>query len=216
MGMYEADMRKALKGAGFPNFRIAMIDIASGLDLNQESAGVHLKPKTFWRGGKIAICADLMSDLACQIRPYEVNPGETNVVLDEALRRLSIAGREALSARRTALAIKRLFSGIEVDYLRVKPRVKVTGEFFLKHAEGQSNHRLLFWLEEEGAEVMRESIGAWIEYMIWLNELKVIDRLFVKADKRGWAPPTPGWFLGLRAQSSGGVGVSLLPRAAQL
>ncbi|MDI6858692.1 MAG: hypothetical protein QME71_10300 [Dehalococcoidia bacterium] len=200
MGMYEADMRKALKAAGFPNFRIAMIDIAHGLDIDQESAGVRIRPITFWRGGRVAISADLVADIASQVRPYEVRPGETDAVTAEALRRLRIAAREGHSARKTMVGIRKLFNEVEMDYLRVKPRVKVTGEFFLKHAEGESNHLLLKWLEDEGAEVARETIGAWFEYMIWLNELKVLDRLFVKPDEKGMGTANP-WlvWLGLRA-----------------
>jgi predicted nucleotide-binding protein (sugar kinase/HSP70/actin superfamily) len=77
--------------------------------------------------------------------------------------------------------------------------VKVTGEFFLKHSEGDSNHKLLRWLEEEGAEVMVDLVGAWFEYMIWLNELKVKDRLWVKPDRQGMDGANP-WLVwaGLR------------------
>lgn len=199
MGMYEADMRKALQAAGFPNFRIAMLDIAHGLDLNQESAGVRMTPKVFWRLAKVAIAADLLGDLACQIRPYEVVSGATDKALAEAREMVRVAAREGLSISKTMTAIRVKLGRIEVDYLKVKPRVKVTGEFFLKHAEDESNHRLLHWLEAEGAEVMLDTVGAWFEYMIWLNELKVRDRLFVKSDPQGMGTANPWlvWF-GLR------------------
>ncbi len=199
MGMYEADLRKALKAAGFPNFRIIMLDIAHGLDIDQESAGLRLTPGIFLRMGKAIMAGDLVFDLACQIRPYEVRPGQTDEVLREASQILRAAVRDGSSMVAALRRVKKLFAQIEVDYLRVKPRVKVTGEFFLKHSEGDSNHRLLRWLEEEGAEVMPDLVGAWFEYMVWLNELKVRDRLWVKADAQGMGTANP-WLVwaGLR------------------
>jgi len=176
-----------------------MLDIAHGLDINQESAGVQMTPKIFLRLGKAAIAADLLGDLACQIRPYEVVPGATDAALAEARQLVRVAAREGLSISKTMAAIRVKLGRIKVDYLKVKPRVKVTGEFFLKHAEDESNHRLLHWLEAEGAEVMLDTVGAWFEYMIWLNELKVRDRLFVKPDPQGMGTANPWlvWF-GLR------------------
>ncbi len=199
MGMYEADLRKALKGAGFPNFRIVNLDIAHGLDIHQESVGFQMPPIAFLHLAKAAMAADAINDLACQIRPYELNPGKTDAVLEEARQSLRAAIRDGSSIVAALRRIKKKFSQIGVDYLRVKPRVKVTGEFFLKHSEGDSNHKLMRWLEEEGAEVMLDLVGAWFEYMIWLNELKVKDRLWVKPDKQGMEGANP-WLVwaGLR------------------
>jgi len=199
MGMYEADLRKALKAAGFPNFRIVMLDIAHGLDVDQESVGLQMTPMVFVRLAKAIMSGDLVFDLACQVRPYEVNPGQTNEVLREACQILRVAVAKSSSMLAALRRARKLFAGIEVDYLRVKPRVKITGEFFLKHAEGDANHRLVSWLEEEGAEIMPDLVGAWFEYMIWLNELKVKDRLWVKKDALGMGTANP-WlvWLGLR------------------
>ncbi|MGQ9571774.1 MAG: hypothetical protein ACUVV3_01080 [Dehalococcoidia bacterium] len=191
MGMYEADLRKALKGAGFPHFRIVNLDIAHGLDIQQESVGFQMQPIAFLHLAKATMAADAINDLACQIRPYEVNPGDTDAVVEEARQTLRASIRDKTSMVAALRRIKRRFSQIEVDYLRVKPRVKITGEFFLKHSEGDSNHKLLRWLEEEGAEVMLDLVGAWFEYMVWLNELKVRDRLWNKPDKQGMDSANP-------------------------
>ncbi len=199
MGMYEADLRKALKIAGFPNFRIIMLDIANGLDVHQESGGFSLTPGAFLRMAKAIMTSDLVFDLACQIRPYELNPGETDKALRKSEALLRAAVRRGSSMIGELRKVRRMFAQVEVDYLRIKPKVKITGEFFLKHSEGDSNHRLLRWLEEEGSEVVPDLVGAWFEYMIWLNELKVKDRLRVKADERGMGKMNP-WLVwgGLR------------------
>jgi len=68
--------------------------------------------------------------------------------------------REALAAAQDRLA------RIEVDRLRVKPIVKVTGEFFAQTTEGDGNFNMFRFLEREGAQVLVEPIGTWIMYMI--------------------------------------------------
>src|SRR5262245_54377940 len=59
---------------------------------------------------------------------------------------------------------------IEVDRLRVKPIVKVTGEFWAQTTEGDGNFRMFTFLEREGAQVMVEPIGTWAMYMLWLQK----------------------------------------------
>jgi predicted nucleotide-binding protein (sugar kinase/HSP70/actin superfamily) len=65
---------------------------------------------------------------------------------------------------------------IEVDRLRVKPLVKVTGEFWAQTTEGDGNFRMFSFLEREGAQVMVEPIGTWIMYMLWLAKANKVRR----------------------------------------
>lgn len=65
---------------------------------------------------------------------------------------------------------------IEVDRLRVKPVVKVTGEFWAQTTEGDGNFRMFSFLEREGAQVMVEPIGTWVMYMLWLAKANRIRR----------------------------------------
>jgi predicted nucleotide-binding protein (sugar kinase/HSP70/actin superfamily) len=58
------------------------------------------------------------------------------------------------------------FNAIEVDRLKVKPIVKITGEFWAQTTEGDGNFNMFRFLEREGAQVMVESVGTWINYMI--------------------------------------------------
>jgi predicted nucleotide-binding protein (sugar kinase/HSP70/actin superfamily) len=77
---------------------------------------------------------------------------------------------------------------IEVDRLRVKPVVKVTGEFWAQTTEGDGNFRMFTFLEREGAQVMVEPIGTWIMYMLWLARANYEDRRGLKAPARSpWA-----------------------------
>ncbi|HSL24626.1 MAG TPA: hypothetical protein VK886_24020 [Vicinamibacterales bacterium] len=55
---------------------------------------------------------------------------------------------------------------IDVDRLRVKPVVKVTGEFWAQTTEGDGNFRMFSFLEREGAHVLVEPIGGWVLYLL--------------------------------------------------
>ena len=58
------------------------------------------------------------------------------------------------------------FNEIEIDRLRVKPIVKITGEFWAQTTEGDGNFNMFNFLQREGAQVLVEPIGTWIMYMI--------------------------------------------------
>jgi predicted nucleotide-binding protein (sugar kinase/HSP70/actin superfamily) len=64
--------------------------------------------------------------------------------------------------------VRKRLATIDVDRLRVKPVVKVTGEFWAQTTEGDGNFRMFSFLEREGAQVLVEPIGTWILYMLWL------------------------------------------------
>ena len=73
-----------------------------------------------------------------------------------------------------------MFDEMEVDRLRVKPIVKITGEFWAQTTEGDGNFNMFRFLEREGAQVLVEPIGTWIMYMIHqvvqkYNDMKGLD-----------------------------------------
>ena len=69
--------------------------------------------------------------------------------------------KEALTAVHDELAT------IEVDRLRVKPVVKIIGEFWAQTTEGDGNFHMFEFLEREGAQVLVEPIGTWVMYMMY-------------------------------------------------
>ena len=83
---------------------------------------------------------------------------------------------------------------IDVDRLRVKPVVKVTGEFWAQTTEGDGNFRMFSFLEREGAQVMVEPIGTWIMYMLWLAKAQKIHRKDLDYPKPEWHDPG-GWLM---------------------
>jgi len=78
---------------------------------------------------------------------------------------------------------------IEVDRLRVKPIVKVTGEFFAQTTEGDGNFRMFEFLEREGAEVRGEPIANWILYLLWQSKARREQRKWLDATRPpAWQP----------------------------
>ncbi len=71
---------------------------------------------------------------------------------------------------------------IEVDRFRVKPIVKITGEFWAQTTEGDGNFNMFKFLEGEGAEVLVEPVGTWIMYMIHQFKQMLKDREGVMLD----------------------------------
>ena len=88
------------------------------------------------------------------------------------------------------------FDEIEVDRLRVKPIVKITGEFWAQTTEGDGNFNMFNFLQREGAQVLVEPVGTWIMYMIHQVIQKYKD---LKGLEDGVTPP-PIWKLGTRAR----------------
>jgi predicted nucleotide-binding protein (sugar kinase/HSP70/actin superfamily) len=76
----------------------------------------------------------------------------------------------------TLRAARDRIAAIEVDRLRVKPLVKVTGEFFAQTTEGDGNFHMFQFLEREGAEVRVEPIANWIMYLLWQARAKHANR----------------------------------------
>src|SRR5919197_1703339 len=72
---------------------------------------------------------------------------------------------------------------IEVDRLRVKPLVKVTGEFFAQTTEGDGNFHMFQFLEREGAEIKVEPIANWIMYLLWQAKARHRDRKWLDMEK---------------------------------
>src|SRR5262245_42111276 len=129
-------------------------------------------------------CTDLLQDLEYQVRPYEVVAGQTDAVVKESVEYLYDVFRHRprhgtwrsvwwhLTTpyfTRALATIHRKFAAIEVDRLRVKPAVKITGEFYLQTVEGDPNYNIHRWLEAEGAQVYPAAIAVWMDYLLRLG-----------------------------------------------
>ena len=183
----------ALDGLGLRDFRLFLLDQkptdqgqaqGGGLDIN-----LSFSLGTVWA----ILCGDVLTDLEYRMRPYEVVPGSTDRVLKESVELLYDAFRNRprhdgkaatvawhLLTSHFTKALRQAFAkwdAIEVDRLRVKPRVKITGEFWLQTHEGDGNYDIKRWLEREGAEVIPPPVAVWLDYLNALEMTKLQDRV---------------------------------------
>ena len=184
-GQYHESYELALRNVGMESFRLFLMAqdrldqgaaTGDGLEIN-----LPLTLGAVWA----LLCADVLQDLEYQTRPYQVVRGQTDQVvkdsveyLCEVFRSRPIRGRKwgaVLWHFATDYFVKALrevrkkFDAIEMDRLRVKPIVKITGEFYLQTVEGAPNYNIHHWLESEGSEVYPAAIAVWLDYLIRLQ-----------------------------------------------
>lgn len=164
-GMYEAEYRKSLIEAGFPNFRVMTFEQSTNFSQSGEDAGLQMDAKFYTQLFKAFIAGDFIHQISYRVRPYEIKPGETDRVTAQSRDLLYRAFKENMSMFKALTEVNSLFSGIQVDYTRIKPRVKITGEFYAQTTESAANYHLFRWLESEGAEVLIEPVTNWVEYV---------------------------------------------------
>jgi len=205
-GMYEAEYRFALKNAGFDGFRVLRFKDSDGIKAASGEPGLKFSIDFGFGMLNAMHLGDVINDLIYQIRPYEVNRGETERVFHEAVDGLCedlknrrsfeieqsapdwakpkfksnkilrntfnvfgkwhehMWGKDYLNALHSA---QEKMNSTEVDRTRVKPVVKITGEFWAQITEGDGNFNMFDFLEREGAQVLVEPIATWVDYLLY-------------------------------------------------
>jgi predicted nucleotide-binding protein (sugar kinase/HSP70/actin superfamily) len=88
-GMYESEYRQALADAGFPGFRVLTFQSNKVIREGSQEPGLKYT-MDFGLGMFNALnLGDVLYEIAHQIRPYEIHPGETDRVLAECLAELA-------------------------------------------------------------------------------------------------------------------------------
>jgi hypothetical protein len=81
------------------------------------------------------------------------------------------------------------FEKVEVDWLQVKPVVKVIGEFWAQMTESDGNFQMIEFLEREGAEVSIEPISTWVLYLLQQKRERAAYRQRLNAHTARWIAP---------------------------
>lgn len=217
-GMYEAEYRLALRNSGFDGFRVMLFQQSGGMNQSEAEAGLELNADFFLAILNAMNMGDLLNDVTYQTRPFELEPGLTDTVMDECMEDLKhlfqehrnfelnskmgqlikkmpkvggtaeyvgkfldqLYGKEYLEG---FLQVRDKLAAIEVDRTRVKPLVKITGEFWAQTTEGDGNFNMFTFLEREGAQVLVEPVGTWIMYMIHQAKQRNMDLRGVSEDQ---------------------------------
>lgn len=141
------------------------------------SSRKHLDPGTklpgwLWRRLKAKKWPRQTTEIVMNLREHVYGPATMNT-----LRRC----RETLEA-------------VEVDRLRVKPVVKITGEFWAQSTEGDGNFRMFEFLEREGAQVVVDPLSTWLMYLLRQERAELLDRRGVDVPRSGpWSARFKAW-----------------------
>jgi predicted nucleotide-binding protein (sugar kinase/HSP70/actin superfamily) len=183
-GQYHQSYELALRNVGLESFRMFLLG-QEGLDQGPANGGGLELNMPFTLGAVWAVVlSDVVQDMEYQTRPYEVNPGETERVsrecveyLYEVFKKRPVRGKKWGSVMwhfgtgyfvKAMREVKKRFDAVEVDRTRVRPLVKITGEFYLQTVEGAPNYNIHKWLESEGAEVYPAGVTIWLDYLMRL------------------------------------------------
>ena len=198
-GQYHESYERVLEGLNLRDFRIFLLDL---LQLEQNEGGIEITVPLTLNLVHAMFIGDLLTDMEYATRPYERVPGITDKVMKESVEILY----EVLKKRpqkgkkwgsflwhittdyyvKALKEILKLWENVEVDRLRVKPKVKITGEFWLQTHEGDGNYNIKRWLEKEGAEVIPPPVAIWMDYLmhmfLWRLEEKkeFTDKYYLK------------------------------------
>jgi predicted nucleotide-binding protein (sugar kinase/HSP70/actin superfamily) len=225
---YAAEYRLSLRNAGFDGFRVIRFQQDHGVRQKTEEPGLKYTIDLGFGMLKALYIGDVLNDITHNVRPFEVNPGETNRVMDECVQDIcdhlrtykpkdfresapswfvkTLAGNKALNT--TAIVLYKMrehlkgdeflniverchkrINAIDVDRLRVKPIVKIIGEFWAQTTEGDGNYRMFEFLEREGAHVQPEALGTWIKYLLTHARMQMHPR---RGMDENYHEPQPG------------------------
>ncbi|MEZ0360736.1 MAG: hypothetical protein ABWK04_02385 [Hydrogenobacter sp.] len=196
-GQYHESYERVLEGLNLTDFRLYLLDL---LRMEQSAPGGGLEIDMNLTFGLVyaMFLGDLITDMEYATRPYELVEGQTDKavkdsieMLYEKFRKRQVRGKKLDSLVwhvltnyfvKTLEEVRReVWDHIQVDRLRVKPKVKITGEFWLQTHEGDGNYNIKRWLEKEGAEVIPPPIAVWMDYLINMELFKLEDaKGFVK------------------------------------
>ena len=190
-GQYHESYNMALDAMGLKDFRIFLL-AQDKMDQGETEGGAIDMSLPFTTAAYMAVLVgDILTDLEYITRPYEVVPGMTDRVLKECadyfygvFKNRPIVGKKwgsllwNLTTPYFTNALKEVgkrWATIEVDRLRMKPKVKITGEFWLQTHEGDGNYNIKRWLEKEGAELIPPPIVVWIDYLIRADLIQTLE-----------------------------------------
>ena len=117
-----------------------------------QMTGKDISLRTIANQYRVFLCAGYLRRMGCRVRPYEVQAGETDRVLEESLALLTEAfeqGRNILAAVRDVVS---RFTAIETRPGK-KPKVALFGDLYLRDND-VFNQSLIARIEAEGGEVI--------------------------------------------------------------
>ncbi len=157
---------KALEKAGLSDIPVISLNLSN---LNS-SPGFEISLTMLLQSYAAIIYGDLMMLLRNQVKPYEVNKGETDALVDKWLDRLRSKfernkGYFWRNLWENFNEISDDFSSIEVNRVPIL-KVGIVGEIYMKYST-LGNSDLEGFLQKEGAEIMLPPLNSFLLYALF-------------------------------------------------
>jgi predicted CoA-substrate-specific enzyme activase len=128
----------------------------------------------------------LLRSIGCKIRPYEVNPGETDQALARALNIISRAFATGGSKEDALAEAIPLFNAIETRKTGTRPKVAIFGDLYVRDNDVM-NQGLVHYIEAQGGEVVITPYYKYVKIIAnsyfkkWFKEGKYLSLISNKA-----------------------------------
>lgn len=162
---YAEMVRKAVRKAGFPQVSVLTMNLVH-IDPHRQ---LGITPVMVWRALFALYYGDLLMILVQQVRPYEINAGDTERCRDKWFR---ILGGELKKLRHLHISVMlRRFRDIAADFARIprrrekKQRIALIGELYTKYC-ALGNWDMVQYLEKSGCESFTNGLSWYVLYYI--------------------------------------------------
>ncbi|MBQ7161187.1 MAG: 2-hydroxyacyl-CoA dehydratase [Clostridia bacterium] len=164
-------LRKALKSAGMSQIPVISVNM-SGLEKN---SGFKITVPMLRRALAAIVYGDLLMLLSNQLRPYEINKGETDAVVTKWVNSICemFDSKHGYSRREIEMVMEKIvasFDRIEIEKREI-PKVGIVGEIYVKYCAFANNH-LESFLAAEGCEVM---VPGLLGFLLYCVDTRIVD-----------------------------------------
>lgn len=155
---------KALERAGYPQIPVISLNL-KGMNRNP---GFTITKSMLLQALSGLMYGDMLMLLSHQVRPYEINKGDTNRMIDKWTNYIDSCYKENRYylghwMKKNLYDMSDDFASIPVDRSKKKVKVGVVGEIYLKYAP-LGNNNLEEFLEAEDCEVMVPALLGFVLY----------------------------------------------------
>lgn len=189
-------LRKALKNAGYDYIPVISLNMA-GLEKNP---GFQINATMGVKMLYGMILGDLVMLLANQCRPYEINKGDTDRVVDEQVHFVTdrLKGKGVFDMRSMTGEYEAILDAFAAIPRRKEERIRVgiVGEIYVKYSPLGNNHLEQF-LQSEGCEVV---VPGLLDFCLYCLYNGVVDRMLYKSKWKNFFVSKTGYQLLLAKQ----------------
>jgi len=161
-GQYNKFQRMVLDDLGLEDVPLVLLDQDRDYQGDVKNLGADFR-KLAWTG---IVFVDTLQKLLRETRPYETHAGECDHLYEHYLRQCEevIEGRGRLAA--LAREARRAFEAVAVDRSRVRPRIGLVGEVFVR-CNQFTNNFMVRKIESLGGEAVLPPFEEWVNYIAW-------------------------------------------------